>query len=465
MNETLLTALEEVSDRHIREAADYRHRKTRIWVRSLAAVLAVVVLLALFRPADPAVSAGELVTPAVYTPPERPREEDYRDRDTYSAARDAYWAEQNSRQEQNRAVMEGLSGFWADAFREFLDGDANSLWSPVNSYLSLAVTAQISSGGTRQEILDALNTQSMDTLLDDAQRIWEQVWAENEETQRHLASSLWLDGSLAYQSENLEILGQRLYTSVHQTDLNAPEGSEDIRAWIDSQTGGMLGGDAPAGSAGHGNRVLSLASAAYVNDTWFETFDPERSHTGSFHAPGGDVDCTFMNADMDTTDYARGENYTAVALPTNGGCRFWMILPDEGTSVAELLESGAYLDTVFDPEPEDRKVILTMPKFDITATTDLKDGLKNLGIQKAFSFTGDFSETVSGGLGPVCVADASQTARIIVNETGIRAGSGEIRNLISASAVQPLRITFDRPFLFVLMLDSIPLYAGVVAEP
>ena len=465
MNETLLTALEEVSDRHILEAAAPRRRNSRLWVRSAAAVLAAAMLLVLFRPESLTASAGELISAGEYTPPKRPQQEDYANMDAYFAALDAYRSQQRSETEQTRAVMENLTEFWGDSFRVFLDDVENSLWSPVNSYLSLTIMDQLSSGSTRQEILDALGTESMEKLQTDARRIWQQVWTDTEHTRRHLASSVWLDESLSYKTENLEILGEQLYTSVHRTDLNSPEGSEKIRTWMDRQTEGILEGVSPAGTDRNGSRVLSLAATAYVNETWRENFDPERSRTGIFHAAGGDVECTFMNADMDSTDYARGENYPAIALPTNDGGRFFVILPDEGTTVAQLLESGKYLQTLFDPDPQGQKVILSMPKFDITASTDLKEGLQELGIQRAFSFTGDFSDTLGSSLLPVCVEDAVQTARITVNETGIRAGSGEFWDLISKSAAQPIHVTLDRPFLFVLMLDSIPLYAGVVAEP
>ena len=465
MNETLLTALEEISDRHILEAAAPRRRKTRLWVRSAAAVLAAAMLLVLFRPESLTASAGELVAAGEYTPAERPQQEDYADMDAYFTALDAYRSQQSTEAALARDAMEDLMPFWADSFRVFLDDSQNSLWSPVNSYLSLTIMAQLSSGSTRQEILDALGAESMQELQSDARRIWQQVWTETEQTQRHLASSVWLDESLSYDTKNLQVLGQELYTSVHLTDLNSPEGSEKIRTWMDLQTDGLLKGLSPAAAAENGDRVLTLAATAYVSETWRENFDPERSRTGVFHAAGGDVDCTFMNADMDSTDYARGENYTAVALPTNDGGRFFLILPDEGTTVAELLESGEYLQTLFDPDLKGQQVILSMPKFDITASTDLKDDLQELGIQRAFSFTGDFSGTLGSSLQPVCVADAVQTARITVNETGIRAGSGEFWDLISKSAAQPVRVTLDRPFLFVLMLDSIPLYAGVVAEP
>ncbi len=444
MNERLLEALEQISEGHITEAATPVRRRSRIWVRTAAAVLALVLLLTLFRPAPTSVSAQELVSPAEYTPPEKP------DRD-WTAARNAATDE----------AMAQMRNFWEASFREFMIGEENAVWSPVNAYLSLAVLAQTASGSTRQEILDVLGSDSMESLQENVQTVWERVAADNDRTRRSLASSLWLDESLEYRIENLKVLGERYYTAVYRVSPDCADA--EINGWIDQQTEGLMENPTAAPSAG--KRVLALASTIFVDDTWMENFDPERSRQGKFHAPGGDTDCTYMNADLDVADYVRGEGYTAVILPTNGGCHFWAILPDEGTTVSDLLDSGACLDAVLDAEPESAKVQLTMPKFDIQSSLELSDGLKDLGIREAFSaFGGDFSDTLSLS-GPIFLGQVRQTARIIVNETGIRAGSGEFWDLISLGIDDPVRVVLDRPFLFVLTLGKVPLFAGVVTQP
>lgn len=445
MNERLLEALEEISDKHIAEAARDKRRRSRIWVRAAAAVLAAVLLLTLSRPAPTAVSAEELVSPADYTPPKEPSRE---------------W--QTSLSEAADEAITHSREFWTAAFREFLSGGENAVWSPVNSYLSLAVLAQTASGSTRQEILDVLGLDSIEALQENVQTVWERVMLQNKWTTRTLANSLWLDASLEYSAENLEVLGQRYYTSVYRTDLKNAEA--DINNWINLKTDGFLNAQAAAPSAR--NRVLALASTVFVDDTWTENFSPEQNRAGKFHAPGGDVDCTFMSAALDTTDYLRGEDYTAVILPTNGGCSFWAILPDEGVTVSDLLDSGACLDAVLDGEPESAKVTLTMPKFDIQSILELSDGLKNLGVTKAFSILGgDFSDTLSLGGAPISLGQVRQSARIVVNEAGIRAGSGEFVDMIASSIDEPVRVTLNRPFLFVLTLGKLPLFAGVVARP
>ena len=106
-----------------------------------------------------------------------------------------------------------------------------------------------------------------------------------------------------------------------------------------------------------------------------------------------------------------------------------------------------------------------MPKFDLSYDTDLCAGLKNLGIEDAFSLLGgDFSGALSLDT-PIRVGAVRQSARIIVDEYGVRCASSTESDLIAMGIREPVRVVVDRPFLFVLTSQGIPLFAGVVTQP
>ena len=64
MNERLLEALDEISDRHINEAATAKKRNTRLLIRAAAAIVAVVLLLGFLGPNRTATATQMLVSPA-----------------------------------------------------------------------------------------------------------------------------------------------------------------------------------------------------------------------------------------------------------------------------------------------------------------------------------------------------------------------------------------------------------------
>lgn len=468
MNEKLLDALDELSDRYVLQAVRQKRRRRRLMIKAAAAVLAAVILMGLLWPGASVAFASELVSPAVYTPLPFPASEDYEDMEERMADYEE-WVKQEERREADAApVVSGLQGFTKDAAPLLLDGEENGIWSPLNAYISLAMLAQTASGTTRQEIVDALGAGAMEELRAGVRAVWEQVELDGDSANRTIANSLWLDDGLRYHRKNLKILGTDFYASVHRTDLDSSEADAQIQEWISGQTDGLLEGTAPEEDADpSGRRVLVLASTLYVSGSWMEPFKESSSREGVFHGPDGDVTCTYMNGQMEMAEYCRGGDFSAVGLGIEMGCDLWLVLPDEGTTVSELLENGEYLDTVLSGEYEKGvKVRLSMPKFDMSASMDLSDGLKQLGIREAFSsLGGDFSETLSMK-GPIYVDGVQQSARIIVDEQGVRAASAaEITVVSKGIDPQIVELTLDRPFLFVLTYRDVPLFAGVVAEP
>lgn len=468
MNEKLLEALDEVSDRHIVQAANQKIRHARLYLRTAAAVLAVVMLLLLIQPEPAPVAASELVSPAEYTPVAFPDWDDYEDREAQEAALDAYWAQARPRSDAVNAALEHLRPFWTETLREFTADSENNIWSPINTYMSLALLAQTTSGSTRQEILDALGASSIEALRTETKALWETIHRDEEGNRRLLANSLWLDQELEYHQENLEILGTDFYASVHRTELDNPSADADIQAWIDRQTFGLLEGMDPTPTPDHllSQRVLTLVSTLYIEDGWMESFEIKDNTEDIFHAPKGDIICTYLNGLKKMTRYYDGDGFATVGLSTNNGCILWLVLPDEDSNVDEVVKDGSYLDVVLDmTKANSKKCQLSMPKFDIASSQDLIGGLKKLGIREVFSpLGGDFSETLSLP-GPIYADSITQTARIIVDETGLRAASATRVEVLSKGMSSVINFTLDRPFLFVLTLRNIPLFAGTVANP
>lgn len=471
MNEKLLAALEHISDNHLTEALGQK-RKKHYLLKAAAAILALTILLTL-PPLPLPVNAEQIVAPAEYEPLTLPDFDDYADPAEYEAAWDQCL---NARDAQNRSAASAnsaLQTFYASTLQTFLTGHENAVLSPVNTALSLSMLAQVAGGSTRDELLELLGFQSTEELQTGFQAIWEQVVFGNLYENRTLANSIWLDKSLTYHQENLDVLGTHFYASVYKTDLNRPSAQRAIDTWITNNTGGLLGSDTPKStlSPTDAPRVMTLLSTAYLGARWGEPFNPDLNTEAVFHATGGDVTTTFMNKRLAPMCYSWGKHYGAVALHSEEGSILWLILPDEGKTVSDVLGSGDYLNTVLAGpwENDDRRgeylVNLSMPKFDVSSSLDLKAGLQSLGVSQVFGHSADFSPTFADS--PVYVDSIRQSARIAVDEKGIEAAS--VIRIEGAGAAPPpdqiVDFTLDRPFLFILTVKNIPLFAGVVNEP
>ena len=96
---------------------------------------------------------------------------------------------------------------------------------------------------------------------------------------------------------------------------------------------------------------------------------------------------------------------------------------------------------------EPAAVSLELPKFKLTSSHLLNDGLSSLGMGIAFdSRRADFSPMTSTGKRELWISKAIHKAVLEVNETGTEAAAGTVIEMKKGGLATSL--TVDRPFLF-----------------
>ena len=472
MNEKLTQAMDHISDEHIAEAAAPKVSRKRSLLRIAAAVLALTLLLKLSG-LPMVIQAQTVASSSESRQTEHPDRDDYKDYEQYRLDADAWMAEREQRTAQVAAATETLTPFLRDTTAGYLS-DAqgqNRVWSPVNAFISLAMLAEVTDGESRSQVLSALGIPDLDTLRAQVGAIWEEVYRDGNEVCK-LANSLWLDKALTYNQKTMDDLAYYHYADIYQADLSSARAGKALRAWLNNNTSGLLK-DYTGSSAFPPEAVLTLASTVYLQAKWSTEFNPVNNTQDTFHAPGGEITATFMNAKLRQMNYYWGDTFGAVNLGLKNGTRMWLFLPDEGKTVDDVLAEGRYWDLLLPTnviEGENSKymkVNLSMPKFDVSSGGDISPMLKALGITDIFSLeTSDFSAITSDS--PVFVTSVNQAARVIADEQGVKAAS--YIEIPGAGAAMPpeeiIDFVLDRPFLFVIAdYNGIPLFAGVVNNP
>lgn len=452
-HEKLSQALNEISDTHIAEASVQKRKPRAAWISAVAAALALVILLH---------SSGlslALQVEAISTANYPKYEWQYR--------------------EEMDNVKARLADFFTSSMSQTLsDTDGkNQTYSPVNLYMAMALSAELTAGNTRQQILDAVGTNSMDLLRQQTNTLWNACYYDDKD-QVLLANSVWLDQDLGYYQDTMDLLASNYYTSVYQGDFGSSSTNRAITTWLDQQTGGLLK-DRTATINLDPETVLALYSTVYFQAMWTESseFSSSRNTDGVFHAPGGDVDVTFMNKKEHETSYYWGEDFGAVSLGLRNGCRMWFILPDTDKTTDDVLCAQEYLPFILGLHECDgeectghrrAKVNLSVPKFDIQVNGDLKEDLQAMGITDLFTpGSADFSSSVESSK-PVWATGVNQATRVAIDEEGVTAAS--YIELPAPGAAPPpdeiIDFVLDRPFLFVITNRyDVPLFAGIVNQP
>ncbi len=457
MNEKVAKALGYVDEKYVTAAAK-RKKKKHYWLGAIAAALALVLLLNL--PSIPLAITADAVSLASGSR----RMHD----DAWREDWDKWEAEQKFLSSTTKEAIIDLEPFFTTGSAQFLStqGSENLLWSPINAYIGLSMMTELTAGQSRQQILDLFGAADIDGLRRQVSAVWESAYYDDGHEVSTLANSLWLEKGLTYQQDTMDRLAYHYYASVYQGDLGSQKINNAIGAWIQNNTGGFLKNKNINLSP---ETVLALYSTIYFQGKWQDQFAQRNNTEDVFHTPNGDQSVTFMNKKLAQMNYYWGDRFSAVALDLQNGSRMWFILPDEGYTTADVLSDGEYMQMVLQQDWENEKwmkVNLSVPKFDVNSTINLKDGFQKMGVTEVFKVgAANFTE-ITGDV-PIFLTAANQSVRVQIDEEGVKAAA-YIEFPGAMSPMPPEEIIdfiLDRPFVFAITTENIPLFVGTVNNP
>ena len=398
----------------------------------------------------------------------------YPDRENSEAYTRYLWEEFLRKQEGKAALAGDIDHFIAETMAEFLDGQGNQIYSPLNLYVSLAMMAEMTAGESRQQILELLDVEEMESLREKVSNLWNSNYRDDTAVTSILANSVWLNDLNEYDQDLLDRIAELYYASSYEGTPGTEAFDQALQNWFDEQTNDLLQEQVGNLSTDR-NMVLNLASSINYRGLWSSKFQKEKTAEGIFHGTNGDTLQMFMNATAINDDYYWGDQFTAVYQEVIAGGGMWLILPDEGVELSSLLTDPQVQKLINGDETENTrkmKIHLSVPKFDVASDTDLITGLKNLGITDVFdSRISDFSPLSSTihADGKIKVSDMDHAARVTIDENGCTA-AGFTSSSYTVDAWIPERdevnFVVDRPFLFAITSEhDIPLFMGTIQNP
>ena len=478
----ILDAMEYI-DADLIEKADEPPKKKRskpYWFAAVAAVLILAIGIGMLAGgmgafSEPGNSSDPLIQQlAAPTYPQMaayPNYNEYENWKEYDLAYNAWRESQRQQYNQPKGYADSLTDFFHESIAQFLQGDGNPTYSPVNVYLAMAMLAETTDGNSRQQILELFGVDTIEQLRQQASSLWNAHYCEDGQTSLLLANSLWLDDAYVFKTPTADLLANHYYASSFSGDLGTEEMNEQLRAWLNQNTGGLLKGQAENVKLTP-ETVFALASTVYFTASWKDEFSEKNTNDAIFHSPEADITVPFMNKTLQTHMCYWADNFTAIYLNLTGNNRMWLILPDEGYTVADILDSEDYLQMTMNPGAWENKrtyeINLSLPKFDVADQKDLIEGMKAMGVTDVFDYTvSNFTPITDTP--ELFVSQINHAARVAIDETGC-VGAAFTVIMVEAggepSAADKIDFVLDRPFLFIVSSrDNLPLFAGVVNEP
>ncbi|MBQ4645177.1 MAG: hypothetical protein IJB72_05425 [Clostridia bacterium] len=384
------------------------------------------------------------------------------------------WYDSKKERKAYYGAGKNLGSFFWKTSREFLSGagSENRLYSPLNVYMALAMTAEISDGETRQQILDLIGADSMEALRKQANSVWNANYSDDGAVTSILASSLWLNNNISFNKKIIDTLGTNYYASAYQGTMGSEELNKELRKWLNQQTGGMLS-DEISDIELDSKTVMALATTIFYQAKWYSEFSESSTVQNVFHSPDGDIKCDFMNRTEYDELYFWGSNFSAVSKQLANSGKMYFILPDKNVSVDDLLSDNELKSFLTDGNRwsnyQKIRINLSVPKFDVSSEQNLKKGLQNLGVTNCFDENkSDFSSLCPDFKDPIFISKIEHGVRVAIDEEGVTATAYTVEMLAGSSRPSDDEIDFvlDRPFIFVITSeDGLPLFTGVVNQP
>lgn len=403
--------------------------------------------------------------------PQSPEDNPEIDWQSYFNAYDAYYS----------AVMQMRGGGIPDSTRFALSDFAaastplalagqegkNAAYSPVSLWAALAMLVPCAQGDSQTQLLSALGVPGERELTEQVSRLWKGLYTNDGVSSLILSNSIWLNDAQegTYVQETLDTLGRDYFAGAYTAPMGTAGADQAITDWVAKETNGLIGEEGRVVETKPETLAL-LASSLYYKAAWVVPFDAQQTKAGDFTTAGGKtVSADFMHASQDGS-FLKRDGYQAAALETQLGEMFF-VLPEEGKTPEELLSDPSFLSSLSSgaADVQTGTVEWSVPKFDLSANLDLEETLKSLGITDLLEADkADLSGLTTLG---AYLSQANQMARVSVDEKGVEAAAVTVL-AVDKNAAEPsepvLDMNLNRPFLFVLRSQGVPLFVGVVNE-
>jgi serpin B len=376
-----------------------------------------------------------------------------------------------------RESAASADAFGVDLYRQLVQDDANTVFSPVSVSSALWMAWCGARGQTATELARGLHlNQSPDATVDatvDGLRSLSDLLsgpAGRGLVTFRAPNTVWVQSGLPVRPEFTSRLSDAGATFADADFARAPEAVRDeINRVIAEQTGGKITGLLPPGAIGRLTRLV-LANAVYLKAAWLDPFPAAQTSDAPFYPDGPDRPglTVPMMRGAAARDYVRGDGYQSVLLRyARSSLAMAVILPDGPLAALRPALAARGLGALL-AGPARCQVTLSLPRFRVEAAFDLIPALRQLGMNAAFDGDADFSGITEAG--QLRIGAVAHKAYVDVDERGTEAAAATAVSVRAAAAMRPpppVTMVVDRPFLFAIVhtTTGLPLFLGQVSRP
>ena len=351
-----------------------------------------------------------------------------------------------------------------------LDKDENIFYSPYSIAAALSMLSNGAIGRTKQEILDALYSDSIKNLNDG----FANFHGVNS------ANLLLIDKKYSgnginsrFKNKVEKIYGSEVAIADFENNLTGEKAR--ITDWVKKHTNNFIPNYK---SIARQDTAVDLLNVIYFKEDWLDAFYQSDTRQKNFFNKDGSISkVDMMNRIFeDKISYYADEKYRGVELPyKNSNAALFIILPvdEDNLNIADdwnaenISYCEDFLNKIQTAPLFDGEVHLALPKFELDIKNNLVEKLWQVGIQRAFTDYAEFYNIINGV--SLKIDDAAHQAKIKVDEQGTEAAAVTEITMVETTAMAPdfksiVKFRADIPFVFVIrdIPSKINLFTGTI---
>ena len=369
------------------------------------------------------------------------------------------------------ATLSDYSSFVCSSFKPVLintdSKSDNPVYSPLSVYMAFSMVAESAAGDTREAFLDVLGADDIEDLRKTNAEIFKDLaFFDKENGDLTLANSLWFNSESAhpFNDSAIKTLSEKYNAASFYLQCSSdPDAGKKIGNWISEKTNKMLNPEIQTNS----EDVLRIVNAVHFKEMWSEQFEKSNNKTAPFtNFKNEQSDCTYLTGSFET-GAAKCKGYTLCELDMANGFKMTFALPDENSSLQELMENEEKMNSILNGTDEFKtyNVNIELPKFKIKSSFDLLQAASEMGVP----VKGDYSSLFKDE-GPEGIGEIVHEAMLNVDENGCEAAAyTEILltdGISIADETESLDFILNRPFFFNLTDENgTSVICGAVNDP
>jgi len=353
-------------------------------------------------------------------------------------------------------------------FREIVSAeeDKNLFISPLSIAMALTMTYNGAGTTTKDAMQETLELSEMTIaqVNDGYLKLIDQLVTLDNKAKLLIANSIWYREGFSVKVPFINTNKDYFNAEVSALDFTDPSAKDVINGWVDENTNGKI---AEIIKVIPPQMVMYLINAIYFKGIWTNEFDEDKTFNDLFTLPDNtQIPCRMMT-EKEEYKYFENADFQAVNL-TYGGGNFSMIilLPKPTKEVDDILHImdidgwDSWMSNFSEVE-----MALYLPKFKLDYEIGLKDILKSLGMDIAFSQSlADFSG-ISEGSENLYISEVKHKTFVEVNEEGTEAAA--VTSVGIGITSLPPTMYINKPFIFAIRENSSEtiLFMGKIVEP